>query len=83
MPALPRTIVRLAAKGDHTTPTRGDRLLESVVDGLQPLQVVADAGIQRDARGELPLVLGVQREIRDSTCETSDVPNVCVKPALL
>ena len=33
-------------------------------NGFQPLQVVADAGIQRDARGELPLVLGVQREIR-------------------
>ena len=42
------------------------------LDGLQPLQVVADAGVQRDARGHLPLVLGVQREVgiglRDVEC---------------
>ena len=32
-------------------------------DGLEPLQVVTDAGIQRDPRGQLPLVLRVQREV--------------------
>ena len=50
-PALPRTTVRRESNGDHAKPTRGETLFRVGVDRLQELQVVAQAGVQRQRAG--------------------------------
>ena len=56
--------MRREANGDQAKPGARRDVVGIGGDGLQKLQIVADAQVQRQARADLPLILRVEADIR-------------------